>query len=176
VGIDATARQQRRGPDHRGAAGDASASNGDPETVGIVGGSLLFVVLCLAYLAGGYVAGRMSRFDGARQGLGMWMFGLVIAGLLAVIGLLAGSADYNPLAQLDLPRIPVEEGALTSGGQIAMAAIVIGTFLAAIGGGIIGERYHRRVDEAGFEPATPKLSGRPKPAPPKAPAEAPLAR
>ena len=38
------------------------------ETIGIVGGALLILVGLIAYYAGGYVAGRMSRFDGARQG------------------------------------------------------------------------------------------------------------
>ncbi len=42
---------------------------GDAETVGIVGAALLVAVALIAYFAGGYVAGRMSRFDGARQGI-----------------------------------------------------------------------------------------------------------
>ena len=40
------------------------------ETISIVGGILLIAVLAISYYAGGYVAGRMSRFDGGRQGLG----------------------------------------------------------------------------------------------------------
>ena len=47
---------------------DASSNAG---TVGIVGGIVLLLVLGLAYYAGGYVAGRMSRFDGPRQGFGV---------------------------------------------------------------------------------------------------------
>jgi hypothetical protein len=134
---------------------NASASSAAAETVGIIGGSLLFAILCVSYLAGGYVAGRMSRFDGVRQGFGMWLFGVVIAGLLAAVGLLAGNPDYNLLGALNLPRVPVEEGALTTGGQIALAAIVVGTLIAAMVGGKIGERYHRRIDEAGMAPPPP---------------------
>src|SRR5262249_10227974 len=37
------------------------------------GGALALAVLCLSYLTGGYVAGRMARFDGWRQGLGVWL-------------------------------------------------------------------------------------------------------
>src|SRR5688572_12900317 len=37
-------------------------------TIGIAAGIVLLVVLALAYYAGGYVAGRMSRFDGGKQG------------------------------------------------------------------------------------------------------------
>jgi len=115
------------------------------DTVGIVGGILLVVVLALAYYAGGYVAGRMSRFNGERQGLAVWILGLVVAIVLAVAGALLG-AEYNVLSSLNLPRLPVDEGALTTGGLITLAAIVIGTLLAAVAGGKLGERYHRRVD------------------------------
>jgi hypothetical protein len=45
----------------------------DAEEIGLGGGIALVVVLMLAYYAGGYVAGRMSRFDGGRQGLGTWV-------------------------------------------------------------------------------------------------------
>jgi hypothetical protein len=34
--------------------------------IGIVGGISLIVIALIAYFAGGYVAGRMSRFDGER--------------------------------------------------------------------------------------------------------------
>src|SRR3954454_15039083 len=43
------------------------------ESLGIGGGIAVLVVLFLAYLAGGYVAGRMSRFDGARQRVAVWL-------------------------------------------------------------------------------------------------------
>jgi amino acid transporter len=118
-------------------------------TVGIVGGILLLVILMLAYYAGGYVAGRMSRFDGARQGLGVWVIGLVVTIVLAVLGAVFGS-KYNVLASLKLPRIPVDEGSLTTGGIIALAAVVVGTLLAAIVGGKAGTHYHRKIDRAGL--------------------------
>ena len=50
--------------------------------------------------------------------------------------------------QLNLPRIPVSTSDLTTGGVIALAAILIGSLLAAIAGGKVGERYHRKVDRA----------------------------
>src|SRR3954470_13162220 len=37
-------------------------------TIGIVAGMVLVAVLLVAYYTGGYVAGRMSRFDGASRG------------------------------------------------------------------------------------------------------------
>jgi hypothetical protein len=113
------------------------------------GGIALVVALLIAYFSGGYVAGRMSRFDGARQGIGVWIFGLLVTVALAVLAVAAGS-KYNVLERLDLPRLPTGDETLTTGGVIALAAIVAGTLLAAALGGKAGERYHRRVDRAGF--------------------------
>ncbi len=128
----------------------AAEAGESADTVGIVGGILLLLVAALAYYAGGYVAGRMSRFDGGRQGLGVWIWSIAIAILLGVLGALAGS-EWNLFAGLDLPRIPVDEGTLTTGGAITLAAIVLGTLLTAVAGGKVGERFHRRVDRVAFE-------------------------
>ena len=127
-------------------AGDQAAGNAD--TVGIVGGIVLLVMLGLAYYAGGYVAGRMARFNGPRQGLGVWLIGLIVTVVLAVAGVLLG-AEYNVLSQLNLPRIPVDEGSLTTGGLVALLAIVAVTLLAAIAGGKQGTHYHRKIDRTG---------------------------
>lgn len=117
-------------------------------TIGIVGGLALVLVLALAYFGGGYVAGRMSRFDGSRQGLGVWLFGLVVSVVLVVLGIVLGS-EYNLLAQIDVPTVPIPTGSLTLGGLIVLAVIVVATVVAAMLGGKTGERYHRKVDRAG---------------------------
>src|SRR3954463_6548554 len=119
------------------------------DTIGVVGGIALFVIALIAYFAGGYVAGRMSRFDGARQGLAVWLWALLIAVVLAIIGAVAGS-EYNVFGQLNLPRVPIDEGTLSVAGAITLAAAVLGSLIAAILGGAAGERYHRRVDRAGY--------------------------
>ena len=118
--------------------------------IGIGGGIAVLVVLFLAYLAGGYVAGRMARFDGARQGLAVWLVGLIVVLVLAAAGALLG-AQYNVLEQLNLPRIPVDEGTATTAGIITLVAILLVTLLGAVLGGKLGDRYHRRVDRAGFD-------------------------
>jgi len=118
-------------------------------TIGVVGGIVLLAVLFLAYLAGGYVAGRMARFDGVRQGVAVWVIGLLVVVLLAVLGYVFGS-QYNVLQQLNLPRIPIDEGTATTGGIIALAAVLVATLVGAVLGGKLGTRYHRKVDRAGF--------------------------
>ena len=126
-----------------------SDATANAETVGLGGGIALLVVLMIAYYCGGYVAGRMSRFDGARQGVGAWLFGIIVTLLLALAAVILGS-EYNVLEQLNLPSLPVGESTLTTGGAIALAAVLLGSLLAAVVGGKAGERYHRKVDRVGY--------------------------
>lgn len=121
------------------------------ETIGIVGGIVLVVVLFVAYYCGGYVAGRMARFDGAKQGLAVWLWAVVIAIVLALLGLIAGS-QYNVLSQLNtFPQIPVSASDLTTGGVIALVAAAVVSLVGAVLGGIAGMRFHRKVDRAGLD-------------------------
>jgi hypothetical protein len=123
---------------------DASNS-GTAKQIGVGGGIALAVVLAIAWFCGGYVAGRMARFDGPRQGLGVWLWTLlaaIIVGLAAAIG----GSDYDVYQRLNLPRIAIGDNTLTTGGVIAGAVAVVVTLLAAVLGGTAGERFHRRVD------------------------------
>lgn len=121
------------------------------KSLGFGGGALLVAILAISYAAGGYVAGRMARFDGWRQGLGVWLVALIMTAALALTAWIGGG-DVNPLQSLDLPRVPVDEsGEFTRAGAIATVAIAIVTLLAAIAGGVAGERFHRAIDEAGAE-------------------------
>jgi MFS family permease len=131
-----------------GAAVGLTSSSDASSTVGIVGGALLLAALMIAYYCGGYVAGRMARFYGPKQGLAVWLIGLAVTIVLAVAGVLFG-AKYNVLSGLNLPRIPIDEGSLTTGGLIALAAVLVGTLLAAVAGGKAGTHFHRKVDRVG---------------------------
>ena len=85
--------------------------------------------------------------DNAR--VAVWVIGLVVVVLLALAGLVFVS-QYNVLAQLDLPRIPVDEGTATTAGIISLVAVLIATLVGAIVGGSLGARYHRKVDRGGL--------------------------
>jgi len=123
----------------------SKVSGSEAQTIGLAGGIALLVVLAIGYFFGGYVAGRMARFDGARQGIGVWLWGILIA--LAVAALAAvGGSKYNVLDALNLPRLPVDSGKLTTGGLVALVASLAVTLLAAILGGKTGERFHKKVD------------------------------
>jgi polyferredoxin len=129
-------------------AGEAAAQNA--ETVGIIGAIALAVVVFIAYYCGGYVAGRMARFDGIKQGLAVWLWALIIAVVLAIVGAVAGS-QLNVLANLNsFPRIPINEGDLALGSIITALVIALVSLGGAILGGMAGMRFHRKVDKAGL--------------------------
>ena len=70
--------------------------------------------------------------------------------MVAVLGAVAGS-KYDVLAQLNsFPRIPVNEGSLTTGGIIALLVVAVASLAGAVLGGLAGMRFHRRVDRAGL--------------------------
>jgi len=123
---------------------DAERSAG---TIGISTAIVLLVILALAYFAGGYVAGRMSRFDGGRQGVGVWGIGLIVTIIAIALGAIFGN-KYNVLERVDLPNIPISTDDLSWGAVIAAIAVVVVTLVFAISGGILGHRYHNRVDRA----------------------------
>ena len=127
----------------------ANAAN-QPRTIGLVGAIILLVIIFLAYFAGGYVAGRMARFNGARQGLGVWLWAVIIAVVVAILGMVAGT-KFNLLANLNtVPRIPINEGDLTTAGIITAVAVALVALVGAILGGLSGMSFHRRVDREGL--------------------------
>ena len=126
---------------------DQATENAD--TLGIAGAVALAVILLLAYYCGGYVAGRMARFDGVKQGLAVWLWGLVIAIVVAILAAVAGN-EFNILSNLGgAPQIPVDGSLLTASGIIGLAIAVLVPLLGAILGGKAGMRFHRKVDQEG---------------------------
>jgi hypothetical protein len=92
----------------------------------------------------------MARFNGMKQGIAVWVWALLIATVVAVLSAVAGE-QFNVLARLDsFPRIPISEGALTTGGILTALAVVAASLIGAILGGLAGMRFHRKVDKAGL--------------------------
>jgi len=123
----------------------------DPQTVGIVGVILLAVIAFVSYYGGGYVAARMSRFDGARQGFAVWLWAVVVAVVVAIVAAVAG-ARFDVLSTLNsFPRLPVGQGDLTFTGILALVLLLAITLLGAVLGGAGGMRYHRKLETAEAE-------------------------
>jgi uncharacterized membrane protein YeaQ/YmgE (transglycosylase-associated protein family) len=111
-------------------------------------GALVTVaVLVVGYYAGGYVAGRLARFDGARNGFLSWVVGMVATGALAVLAAFVG-AQYDVLSRMQLPPLPAAFGQVTVSNLVLLAVAITGTLAAAVLGGRAGEGFHRRVDRA----------------------------
>jgi hypothetical protein len=118
--------------------------------IGITGAILLLIIVFLAYYCGGYVAGRMARFSGAKNGIAVWIWALLIAIVVAIVGGALG-AQFNVLSQLNaFPRIPVNEGDLGLAGILTAVVVALASLGGAILGGVMGVRYHRKVDKAGL--------------------------
>jgi hypothetical protein len=126
-----------------------SQANRQAGSIGLAAAIVLLIVLMVGYYSGGYVAGRMSRFNGPRQGLGVWLIGLLITIVVGVLGAVFGQ-KYNVFDRVSLPRLPVSVDAITTGGVIAAVIVLAGTLVAALAGGSVGTHYHRRVDRAGY--------------------------
>ena len=90
----------------------------------ITAGAALGVIVLLAYFGGGYVAGRMARFDGVRQGLAVWLWGIVMSLLAGVIGLAVGGLGVlTGPGPVPLLGRPLHE--LTFPGLIALAVVLL---------------------------------------------------
>ena len=119
-------------------------------TISVVGGILLLAVLIIAYYCGGYVAGRMARFNGVKQGIAVWVWAVVTTLLVAVASAVAGD-KFDILDRVGgFPRLPVGGDNVTIGAIIAIVIAVIAALAGAILGGLAGMRFHRRVDRAGL--------------------------
>jgi hypothetical protein len=114
------------------------------------GGAIPVAILALGYLTGGYVAARMARFDGWRQGLGIWLLSVGIGLAVAITAWIAGG-DLDPIKSITLPSNPIDEGPLSHSGWIILAVALTVALAFALIGGILGERFHRAVDRAGVD-------------------------
>jgi hypothetical protein len=130
--------------------GSLGDSAGQAATIGLGGAIALLVVLLIAYFCGGYVAGRMARFNGVKQGVAVWIWAIVIAVVVAVAGKVLGD-KYDVLAKLGgFPRLPFSHGDVTTAAVVALVIAVVAALVGAVLGGLAGMRFHRKVDRAGL--------------------------
>ena len=133
------------------AFGDDTNLSTDWETLGTTGGLVVAALLFLAYLFGGYVAGRMARRNGVAHGAGVLILGIVV--VTAVAALARRSADPDTIASnlrsLGIPTTADEYGqAGTVAGIASLVALIVGSLL----GGALGERWHARLFARAVDP------------------------
>jgi len=109
---------------------------------GLIGG---LVTLFVAFLIGGWVAGRVARYNGGVNGLLTALWFVLLAALMGGLGAWQGD-KYNVFAGVHLPqwfsRNALGTGALLSG-LVALVVMLAAGWL----GGWLGARYHRRADD-----------------------------
>ena len=127
-----------------GAVDYQTGLEGDAEDIALwsmIGG---VAVLFVAYVIGGWAAGRMARYDGARNGFATGIWTLVLGAILAALGAWIGS-DYDVFRDVNLPQW-FSTDAFTTRAIISGVAAIAAMFVGGILGGLWGEYYHRRAD------------------------------
>jgi hypothetical protein len=127
----------------------AEQANLNLASVATAGGIILLVVLFVAYFCGGYVAGRMARLDGVKQGLAVWLWAVIFAVAGGVLAAVAGDR-FDLGAQLDDLGLPIAMDDVTLAGLVGLLAVALVTLLGAVLGGRAGMHYHRKLDRAGL--------------------------
>jgi MFS family permease len=131
-----------------GGAADAAGAAPDPALdTGLVGAIVVAAVLFVAYFAGGYVAGRMARFSGAKQGVAVWVWAVVVAAAVAVYAAVSG-VRLDLAGAAAVTGLPTDPTSLTTGGIVAVAVGLAVGLVGAVLGGLAGMRFHRRIDRA----------------------------
>ena len=115
----------------------------------LVGLIVAALVVFASFVAGGFAAGRMSRYSGGLNGLGAGLWLVLIVAIFAALGAWV-DAKYNAFNRIDLPnwfaQIDAEERDAMA---IVGAAVLVGaTLLGGYLGGRLGETYHTQVDAA----------------------------
>jgi MFS family permease len=113
----------------------------DISTASLIGG---VAVLFVAYVIGGWAAGRIARYDGARNGFATGIWTLILAAIVSGLAAWLGS-EYDVLGNVDLPQW-FSSDAFTMTAIASGIAGVIAMFVGGTIGGYMGERYHRRAD------------------------------
>ena len=121
----------------------------------LTGLAVLGVLIFLTYFFGGYVAGRLARFDGGRNGAMVLVWTLMVALILSLVAVVFsgflpdGVADtIVGLTQGTASTVGDLAGAGVAGIVVAVAALLL-ALLGGFFGGRLGSRYHTEIDRAG---------------------------
>lgn len=134
------------------AAAGVISKNGTATTPSLVRATVLtgvglVVAEFLAYLWGGYAAGRMARGAGGLNGFMVPLVAILIAaGIGALVGWLGTAVHLNYSFQTT--RLPVDRDLKIHLGIGIGIASVLAMFVGGIAGGVRGARWHRKLEAA----------------------------
>ncbi len=116
----------------------------------ITGLVIVGLTLFLAFFVGGYVAGRLVRFDGGRNGAATVLWGILLSVIVTLFGSFLPGALFGLLQDFVETSVLPAIGGLTEIGLTGLAIIASALLLELLGGflgGRLGVRYHTRIDE-----------------------------
>ncbi|MDX6380293.1 MAG: hypothetical protein QOI57_1317 [Rubrobacteraceae bacterium] len=125
------------------------------DTAMIIGFAVVGVTLLLSYFIGGYVAGRLVRFDGGRNGAATVVWSILLGVIFVFFGavllgsFLPGTIFGTVQGFLQGTVLPSIGGLIQAGlvgAGIALGALVL-MLLGGFLGGRFGNRYHTQIDE-----------------------------
>ena len=122
------------------AAGVAGGGQVDRESLSVAGLVSGVLAIGLSLLFGGYVAGRVARYSGLRNGLVT-----AVLFVLATAALAALAAEAGEQAQLGLPQWIDRDDATTAALITGLVALAVALGAGCLGGHL-GSRWHRKVD------------------------------
>jgi hypothetical protein len=120
---------------------DTELASNDWATLGRGSAVTATVVAFVAYLFGGYVAGRMARRAGLVNGLAVFVLAIL---LVVVVGaIVASQADTDAIqANLRSLGLPITAAEWARIGTVAGIGTLVGMLVGAGIGGVVGERWH----------------------------------
>jgi hypothetical protein len=120
---------------------DTELASNDWTTFGMGSAVTVTVVAFVAYLFGGYVAGRMARRAGLVNGLAVFALAVL---LVMVVGAIVASQTDPEAVQANLRSLglPITATEWARIGTVAGIGTLVGMLVGAGIGGVVGERWH----------------------------------
>jgi hypothetical protein len=125
---------------------DTNVTREEAVQAGIAGGTAYVVAMFLAYLWGGYTAGRMARGAGILHGVLVPIVAIVLAIIVGTIATALG-ATANLNLPLTTARLPIQGSAsLVDWGIGLGVAALVAMFVGGVVGGSLGSRWHNKLE------------------------------
>jgi len=123
---------------------DTELASNDWTTFGTGSAVTVTVVAFVAYLFGGYVAGRMARRAGLVNGLAVFALAIL---LVVVVGAIVASQTDTEVIQANLRSLglPITGAEWARIGTVAGIGTLVGMLVGAGIGGVVGERWHSQL-------------------------------
>jgi len=137
---------------------DSDITQGDIVDAGIGVAIGLIVAQFLAYMWGGYTAGRMARGSGILNGLLVALVAIIVAVCIAAIVTAVGANTNADLPfRVNLPFSPQDVAAdadAQSFGLGMLIAALVAMFLGGALGGALGSRWHTKLERVHYDEHT----------------------